>query len=164
VAITPYAHPILPLVYNSDLAAIGDPAAELPERFSYPPDVAAHLTRAGEVYQAHYGRQQRGLWPGEGAVAQDIVKMVADAGFTWMATGEHVLAKSLGMDGFTRDSQEVVQEADALYRPYYVRYQDGPQVAVFFRDLRLSDLIGFEYSQWDGEKAADDLIARLQAI
>ncbi|MBC7251455.1 MAG: glycoside hydrolase [Anaerolineae bacterium] len=164
VSITPYAHPILPLIYNSDLAAIGDPAAELPERFSYPPDVVAHLTRAAEVYQAHYGRQQRGLWPGEGAVAQDIVKMVAEAGFTWMASGEHVLAKSLGLDGFTRDSQEVVQEADALYRPYYVRYQDGPQVAVFFRDLRLSDLIGFEYSNWDGEQAADDLIARLQAI
>jgi alpha-amylase/alpha-mannosidase (GH57 family) len=164
VAITPYAHPILPLIYNSDLAAIGDPAAELPERFSYPPDVVAHLTRAAEVYQAHYDRQQRGLWPGEGAVAQDIVKMVAEAGFTWMASGEHVLAKSLGMDGFTRDSQEVVQEADALYRPYYVRYQDGPQVAVFFRDLRLSDLLGFEYSNWDGGQAADDLIARLQAI
>ena len=164
VAITPYAHPILPLIYNSDLAAIGDPAAELPDRFSYPPDVVAHLTRAAEVYQAHYGRQQRGLWPGEGAVAQDIVKMVAEAGFTWMASGEQVLAKSLGMDGFTRDSQEVVQEADALYRPYYVRYQDGPRVAVFFRDLRLSDLIGFEYSNWDGEQAADDLIARLQAI
>lgn len=164
VAITPYAHPILPLVYNSDLAAVGDPAAELPERFSYPPDVVAHLTRAAEVYQDHYGRQHRGLWPGEGAVAQDVVKMVGESGFTWMATGEHVLAKSLGMDGFTRDGLEVIQEADALYRPYYVRHKDGPQVAVFFRDLRLSDLIGFEYSQWDGEEAADDLVARLQAI
>jgi alpha-amylase/alpha-mannosidase (GH57 family) len=164
VITTPYAHPILPLIYNSDLAAVGDPAADLPERFSYPQDARAHLTRSVEVYEAHFGRKPRGLWPAEGAVAQDIVKLVADAGYTWMASGEHVLAKSLGMDGFTRDSREVVQEADALYRPYYVQFRDGPPVGIVFRDLRLSDLIGFEYSGTPGEQAAADLMARLEAI
>jgi len=58
----------------------------------------------------------------------------------------------------------VVNEADDLYRPYYVRYRDGPKVAVFFRDLRLSDLLGFEYSGTPGEQAADDFMARLAAI
>lgn len=164
VIITPYAHPILPLLYASDLAEIGDPSALLPERFSYPNDAIAQVQKSVEVYQEHYGRAPRGMWPAEGAVAQDIVKFVADAGYSWMATGEHVLAKSLGMDGFTRDANEVVQEADTLYRPYYVQYRDGPQVAVVFRDLRLSDLIGFEYSGDPGEEAARDFMARLEAI
>ena len=104
------------------------------------------------------------MWPGEGAVAQDIVKIMADAGFRWMASGEQVLAKSIGKAGFTRSGSDVVAEADDLYRPYYVRYADGPKVAVFFRDLRLSDLIGFEYSGTPPEKAADDFMARLEAI
>jgi hypothetical protein len=70
----------------------------------------------------------------------------------------------LDLDGFTRDSNETVQEADALYRPYYVQHQDGSKVAVVFRDLRISDLIGFEYSGDPGEEAAQDFIDRIEAI
>ncbi len=164
VIVTPYAHPILPLLYATDLHGVGDPNAELPERFSYPNDAIVHVQKAVEVYEAHYGRAPRGMWPAEGAVAQEIVKFVSDAGFAWMATGEGVLAKSLGMDGFTRAANDVVQQADALYRPYYVRYRDEPPVAVIFRDLRMSDLIGFEYSGTPAEVAADDLIARIEAV
>ncbi len=164
VIITPYAHPILPLLYATDLEAVGDPNATLPPRFSYPNDAIAQVEKAVEVYRTHYGSDPRGMWPAEGAVAQEIVKFVADAGFHWMASGEGVLAKSLGLDGFTRDSNEVVEQADALYRPYYVRHRDGPPVAVIFRDLRLSELIGFEYSGTPADEAADDFIARLESI
>jgi alpha-amylase/alpha-mannosidase (GH57 family) len=164
VIVTPYAHPILPLLYATDLHEIGDPSATLPTRFSYPNDGIAQVEKAVEVYEEHYGRAPRGMWPAEGAVAQEIVKFVADAGFTWMATGESVLAKSLGLDGFTRDADEVVEQADALYRPYYVRHRGGPPVAVIFRDLRISDLVGFEYSGTPAQQAADDFIGRVEAI
>jgi alpha-amylase/alpha-mannosidase (GH57 family) len=164
VIVTPYAHPILPLLYASDLHGVGDPGATLPTRFSYPNDGIAQVQKAVEVYESHYGRPPRGMWPAEGAVAQEIVKSVADAGFTWMASGEGVLAKSLGLDGFTRDADETVEQADALYRPYYVRDRDGPPVAIIFRDLRMSDLIGFEYSGTPAQEAAADFIARVEAI
>ncbi len=164
VITTPYAHPILPLLFNSNLAAKGDPSAVLPTRFSWPNDAIAQVKKAAEDYQRRYGRAARGMWPGEGSVGQDIVKIVADAGFRWMASGEQVLARSIGKAGFTRSGSDVVDEADDLYRPYYVRYAEGPKVAVFFRDLRLSDLIGFEYSGTPPEKAADDFMARLEAI
>jgi alpha-amylase/alpha-mannosidase (GH57 family) len=164
VMITPYAHPILPLLYATDIAEVGDPGALLPERFSYPNDAIVHVQKAVEIYEDHYGRSPRGMWPAEGAVSEEIVKFVADAGFSWMATGEHVLAKSLGLDGFTRDSSETVQEADTLYRPYYVQFRQGPQVAVVFRDLRMSDLVGFEYSGDPGEQAAQDFMDRIAAI
>jgi alpha-amylase/alpha-mannosidase (GH57 family) len=164
VITTPYAHPILPLIYNTSLAAVGDPAAQLPERFSYPQDVRAQLAKSVEVYRAHFGRKPAGLWPSEGAVAQDIVKMVFDAGYRWMASGEIVLAKSLGMSGFARDSSDTVREADVLYRPYYAQDRDGNRVGIAFRDQRLSDLIGFEYSNKPGEAAAQDLLDRLERI
>lgn len=165
ITTTPYAHPILPLIYDTNLALVGNPGAEMPERFSYPNDAIAHLKRSVEIYEAHFGRKPRGLWPGEGAVAQEIVPLVARAGYQWMATGEPVLAQSLGIGSFTRDNRETVQEADALYRPYYVvDAKSGTKVAVFFRDWTLSDKIGFTYSGLPGDKAAQDLINRLENI
>jgi alpha-amylase/alpha-mannosidase (GH57 family) len=165
VITTPYAHPILPLIYNSDLALVGNPSATMPKRFSYPNDAIAHLRKSVEDYQQRYGRAPRGLWPGEGAVAQDIVKIVSDAGYQWLASGEQVLAKSIGLDDFTRDSNDTVQEADQLYQPYVVENKDyGVKANMIFRDLRLSDLIGFEYSNKDSKAAAADLMQRLENI
>jgi alpha-amylase/alpha-mannosidase (GH57 family) len=164
VITTPYAHPILPLIYNSDLAAVGNPTTELPERFSWPNDAIAQLARSVEVYEAHFDQAPRGLWPGEGAVAQEIVPLVAQAGYQWMASGEPVLAASLGMAGFTRNASETVLEADTLYRPYVVQGEDGEAVTIFFRDGVLSDKIGFTYSQTDPQQAAADLMARLENI
>jgi len=164
VTTTPYAHPILPLIYNTDLALVGNPSAEMPEKFSYPDDATYHLAKSVEMYEEHFDQKVRGLWPGEGSVAQDIVGLVADAGYQWMQTGEPVLAKSLGFDTFTRDGNELVQKADELYRPYYVTDESGNKVAIFFRDWTLSDKIGFTYSGMSGDAAAADLIARLEAV
>ncbi len=164
ITTTPYAHPILPLLYDTKLAAVGDPSAKLPQRFSFPNDASAQLQKAVEVYEAHFGRKPRGLWPSEGAVAQEIVKLVSDAGFLWMASGEDVLAASLGIDSFTRDAQDTVQEADLLYRPYSVRFQDQRPVAILFRDRLISDKVGFTYSGMPGELAAKDLMQRLERI
>jgi alpha-amylase/alpha-mannosidase (GH57 family) len=161
---TPYAHPILPLLYDSSLALVGNPSAEMPERYSYPNDVITHLNKSVEVYEEHFGKKPNGLWPGEGAVAEEIVPLVSKAGYKWMATGEPVLAQSLGIASFTRDSKETVQEADVLYRPYYVEGKTGDKVAVFFRDWTLSDKVGFTYSGTPGAVAAKDLMNRLENI
>ncbi|MBG0770520.1 MAG: glycoside hydrolase, partial [Anaerolineaceae bacterium] len=165
VTTTPYAHPILPLIYNNQLALVGNPSAEMPEKtFAYPEDAVAHLDLSVEMYEENFGTSVRGLWPGEGAVAEEIIPLVAEAGYTFMQTGEPVLAKSLGIDSFTRDSEGYVQEADLLYRPYYVTDDDGNQVAMFFRDWTLSDKIGFDYSEMSGEAAAQDLVGHLEQI
>jgi len=164
VTMTPYAHPILPLLYATDLAGIGAPDAKLPQRFSYPQDGIAQVERGVMRYREIFGQDPRGMWPAEGAVAQEIVKMVSDGGLLWMASGEQVLARSLGLDGLTRDSRETVQEADLLYRPYYVRYRDERPVAILFRDLTISDKIGFTYSGMPGKAAARDLLERVHAI
>ena len=128
VTTTPYAHPILPLIYDNQLALIGNPSAEMPEKtFAYPQDAEAHLDLSVQMYEENFGGSVRGLWPGEGAVAEEIVPLVAGAGYQFMQTGEPVLAKSLGIDSFTRDSEGYVQEADQLYRPYYVSDGAGKQ-------------------------------------
>jgi alpha-amylase/alpha-mannosidase (GH57 family) len=71
ITMTPYTHPILPLIYDSDLAKISMPGFPLPSRFSYPEDAAAHVKKGVEYYKAHFGKEPVGMWPGEGAVAQE---------------------------------------------------------------------------------------------
>jgi len=164
VTTTPYTHPILPLLYDTDLAQVGMPGVKLPDRFSFPNDAIAHVQKGVEKYRELFGRDPRGMWPAEGSVAQEIVKMVSDAGIVWMASGEQVLARSLGLDGFTRNSSDVVQEADHLYRPYYVQYKDERPVGMVFRDLLISDKVGFTYSGMSGQEAAADLMQRLRHI
>jgi alpha-amylase/alpha-mannosidase (GH57 family) len=164
VTTTPYTHPILPLLYDTNLAKIGMPDVKLPERFSFPNDAIAHVQKGVAKYKELFGRDPRGMWPAEGAVAQEIVKMVSDAGIIWMASGEQVLARSLGLDGFTRNSKEVIQEADMLYRPYYVQHEEQRPVGIVFRDLLISDKVGFTYSGTPGQEAAQDFMQRLRDI
>ncbi len=161
VTTTPYAHPILPLIYDNQLALVAQ-RPTLP--FSDPQDAEAHLALSVAMYEDHFGQGVRGLWPGEGSVAQAVVGRIAEAGYAFMQTGEPVLAKTLGIESFTRDSANFVQESDALYRPYYVTDEEGNQVAIFFRDGSLSDNIGFVYSGMDGEAAANDLVDHLEAV
>jgi alpha-amylase/alpha-mannosidase (GH57 family) len=165
VTMTPFAHPILPLLVDTNLAAVAMPSAELPvPPFRFGQDAAAQVERGVSMYRDHFGADPRGMWPAEGSVAQIIVSMVSGAGLRWMASDEGVLAKSLGMDSFGRDTDDVVQEADSLYRPYVVQGGQGDPVAIVFRDVVISDRVGFTYSGLPGDVAAADFVRRIHAI
>lgn len=58
ITTTPYAHPILPLIYDTDLALVGNPKATMPnQQFSEPEDAAFHLTKSVEMYESIFGRE-----------------------------------------------------------------------------------------------------------
>jgi hypothetical protein len=160
---TPFFHPILPLLLDSDLAAVAAPDIELPPRYTYGFDAVEQIRLGVEYYEQNFGQPPVGMWPAEGSVAQEIVGMVARAGIQWMASDEEVLARSLGQTAFARNSQETVQDADALYRPYIVSSRDDSMYIVF-RDKVISDKVGFTYSGTPGQAAAQDFINRILAI
>ncbi len=165
VTMTPFAHPILPLLVDTNLAREALPDIELPQaRFTYGQDAVAQVERGVQLYEEHFDQPPRGMWPAEGSVAQEIVTMVSQNGLQWMASDEGVLANSLGIDSFTRDAQEVVVEADQLYRPYYVQGSRGEPVAILFRDVAISDKVGFTYSGMPGKDAAQDFVDRIHKI
>jgi len=165
VTTTPFAHPILPLLVDSDIARVGMPDAELPMRYVFGQDAVAQVDRAVELYEDIFGQAPRGMWPAEGSVSEQVLQMISNAGIEWIATDEDVLAFSLPeFDGFTRNGDGTVQQPDALYRPYTVTGGRGGQVNIIFRDHVISDLLGFEYSGLDGQAAADDLLERLNNI
>jgi len=164
VTMTPYSHPILPLIFDSNLAAIAMKGVSLPNRFFWPADAVAQVEKGIKLYQDHFGVKPRGMWPGEGSVAQEIVGIVGDAGIQWMASDEGVLALSLDFGSFGRDGLGVVTKPDALYQPYRVQSPGSPPVAMVFRDVVLSDKVGFTYSGLQGSAAADDFMLRLRNI
>jgi alpha-amylase/alpha-mannosidase (GH57 family) len=165
VTMTPFFHPILPLLIDTTLARVAVSDIELPPRFSYPRDAVAQFEMGVEFYTEIFGRPPRGMWPAEGAVAEEMVGLVSRGGIQWMASDEEVLARSLGKKSFARDAREAVQDPDLLYRPYVVqdRPQD-PQLYVVFRDKVISDKVGFTYSGSEGLAAAQDFVRRILDI
>jgi alpha-amylase/alpha-mannosidase (GH57 family) len=160
ISASPFYHPILPLLCDTDIYLRTHPEARRPRRrFAHPEDAADQLERAAACHERLFGRRPEGLWPSEGSVSDAMVPLVASAGFRWMATDEQILEKTLGTT-LTRDGRGQSEQPEHLYKPYVVR-AGGAAVACAFRDHVLSDLIGFAYAGWPAEAAADDLVGRL---
>lgn len=158
---TPYFHPILPLLIDTDSAREAHPDVELPSiRLAAPDDAAEHLARAIRFHQQTFGRRPVGVWPAEGGVSQAAIELISQFDVRWIATDEHVLARALGRP-FPRDSYGHLLDPRPLYQPYHV---EGAAPAVFFRDQTLSDRIGFVYQHMGTTDAVEDLIHRLRRM
>ena len=155
VSTSPFYHPILALLIDTDHATVDRPGAHLPPRFAFPEDAAAQVRSATEWYVRCFGRPPRGMWPAEGAVSPETVPVFAVHGIQWIATDRGVLARS-GRWGYD------VANPDVLCQPY--RVQNGEAtLSVFFRDTALSDAIGFDYHRYgDYEEAARQFLAALK--
>ena len=159
---SPYSHPILPLLWDTETARVAVPDLPLPQRFQWPQDVLWQLQRGWECYQQYFGCAPQGLWPSEQSVSPHILEPIARQGFRWLCSDEGVLAASLRQP-LERDTHGQVVHADVLYRPYKIQTPAG-ELAIVFRDHRLSDLIGFSYSHLPAETAVADLVTRLGLI
>ena len=157
---SPFYHPILPLLCDTEVYLRTHPDARTPRhRFVHPEDAAEQLARSVTYHTSLFGSRPVGVWPSEGAVSEAMVPLVAAAGFEWMATDELVLARTLG-GTFSRDGGGHVEQPERLYAAYEIR-AGGAGVSCAFRDHVLSDLIGFTYAGWGADAAADDFVARL---
>jgi alpha-amylase/alpha-mannosidase (GH57 family) len=154
VSTTPYYHPILPLLCDSDAARESMPGAQLPPRFAFPQDAGDQILKALDYMEGVFGQRPAGMWPSEGSVSGQAVELMARAGLRWTASDEGILERSLGQP--LRRGQEL-ERPDLLYQPYQVG-----GINVFFRDRAISDKMGFDYYNWDPLQAADDLVSRLE--
>jgi alpha-amylase/alpha-mannosidase (GH57 family) len=157
---TPDCHPLAPLMYDFQAARQTQLRVELPAAGAYPEGgarVAAHVDRAFLEHEARFGAPPVGTWPAEGALSAPVVEALAARGSRWAASGEAVLMNSLRLSGAAAP-----ERASALYTPY--RMPEAPAMHLFFRDDRLSDLIGFDYSRRHSGEAAAQFVAELEAI
>jgi alpha-amylase/alpha-mannosidase (GH57 family) len=160
---TPFYHPILPLICDSDIARVASPGTPLPRRaYRHPEDAREQLRRAREYHERVFGAKPAGLWPSEGSVSDQALTIAAEEGFQWFGTDEGVLGRTLNA-GFFRDAKGVPANAERLYKPLRVQLGAKP-ITGLFRDHHLSDLIGFVYSRMNGKDAAADLHGRLREL
>lgn len=160
---SPYYHPIVPLLCDTESAKESMPWAVLPNsRFIHPEDAAEQIRRAISFHEIIFGRKPLGMWPSEGGVSEEAVSLMARYGINWIASDEMILEKSLDKH-IRRGDTNICLEPHVLYKPYKM-FKDAGEITVVFRDRILSDLIGFVYSKWDAEKAADDFVEKLMSI
>lgn len=163
VTTTPYTHPILPLLADTQAGRVAVPDMILPEsRFQWPEDIARHLRKSWGFYLERFGQPPRGLWPSEQAVSPAILPYIAKQGYRWIVSDEAVLGWTIN-HFFHRDMSGTVEDPERLYRPYRLETSHG-DLAIVFRDHRLSDLVGFTYGSMEPKKAAIDLVGHLQSI
>ncbi|TAJ20667.1 MAG: glycoside hydrolase [Rugosibacter sp.] len=155
---TPQTHPLAPLLLDFHAARESQPDAQLPISTIYPGGrsrVVTQIENARTSHATRFGAPPVGMWPAEGAISTPFAQLLADAGCRWIASGEGVLKHSLAASG-------IHAAAHATYRPW--RLESAPGMTLFFRDERLSDLIGFDYAKWHGRDAAQHLVTQLEAI
>lgn len=157
ISVTPFYHPILPLIYDNYKAKECMPWVILPENnFRAPEDAEIQIVRAINFFEETFGFKPKGMWPSEGSISEEILRLIKVNGINWIATDEEILGKSLGIN--LRLGDKLIYP-EILYQPY-----NFEGLNIFFRDRILSDLIGFVYSSWSSEKAVDDFIDRIKNL
>ncbi len=154
---SPNTHPILPLLINSTIANIPEPNLPLPSNpFRYPEDALVQLKKGRVIFEEYLGITPKGLWPSEGAICQNTLDLVREAGYEWVATDEGILEKSLYLKIRLDDK---MPDPELLYRVYEFK-----GVKIFFRDRALSDKIGFIYRNMTPDEAVNDFVNYLKEI
>jgi len=163
ISTTPYFHPILPLLCDTDIARVSNPHTPLPHPpFRFPADAREQLLRARKFHERVFGKPPAGLWPSEGSVSDESLAIAAELGFKWFATDEGVLGRTRNI-GFWRDAGGYPENGPDLYSPWKLQHC-GKEMYGFFRDHYISDLVGFVYSRMGAVAAAEDLHRRIRAI
>ena len=156
LSMTPYAHPIVPLLLDMESAQQAIPDAHLPMTKKYPGGEQSsrwHMQKGMQVFKHYFGFAPAGCWPSEGSVSAETIRLLQQQGVQWLASGETVLRNSM--------QKSAMQSHHCIHQAY--QYRDTTPYC-FFRDDGLSDHIGFTYSGWHADDAVANLIHNLQHI
>ncbi len=163
ISVTPFYHPILPLVCDTNAGGASSPGLPLPQhRFRHPEDAREQLTRGLDLQEKVFGVRPKGVWPSEGSVSEEVLAIAHSLGIQWMATDEGVLGRTSGLF-FARDGNGRLPAhlAEKLYNIH--RYEkDSAAMHLVFRDHTISDLIGFVYSGMNPVEAARHLLGNIK--
>ena len=155
ISVTPYYHPILPLLYDTNIAKEANKKTHLPkEGFNYPLDAKYQIDSAIEFYSQKFDTAPLGMWPSEEGVSEHILPYIIESGIKWIVADEAILFKSLKLKK---------RNPELLYQPYLLKRKEG-QLNIVFRDRNLSDLIGFVYHKMKETDAVNDFMTHLKNI
>ena len=151
---SPFYHPILPLVCDTNMGGVSTPGLPLPQnRFRHPEDAREQLLRGLDLHEKVFGLRPVGVWPSEGSVSEEVLTIAQGLGVKWMATDEGVLGRTLGINPR--------ENAEKLYTIH--RFENArTEMNLVFRDHTISDLVGFVYSGMAPTDAAAHLMRNIK--
>ncbi|AZR82691.1 glycoside hydrolase family 57 protein [Thiomicrospira sp. S5] len=161
ISMTPYGHPIVPLLIDFDSMKDAQPHSPMPESECYPDGYERakwHMEHGFKVFEEHFGVKPKGVWLSEGAVSAAAIGLLDYYEIDWTASGEGVWRHSC--EASHLDHHDIASKR-ALYQPLQHATQN---CALFFRDDGLSDLIGFQYKDWNPQDAANNFAHNLHNI
>lgn len=161
ISMTPYGHPIVPLMIDFNSMRDALPDAPAPKYNAYPDGYERskwHMQKGIEVYKQHFGTKPSGVWLSEGAISSTAVGMLDEFDIKWTASGEGVWRHSCEA---SKIDQHDLHSKRALYGPLQHASQS---CAMFFRDDGLSDMLGFQYKDWHPNDAAKDFAQHMENI
>jgi alpha-amylase/alpha-mannosidase (GH57 family) len=161
---TPFYHPIMPLLCDTNAGAQSVPGLSLPsKRFREPDDARTQLERGRKYFADRFDGMPDGIWPSEGSLSEEVLCIMIDQGVTWTATDEAVLTRTLSESQGLDTKLPETNHSFAKYLPFKFK-ADGGEIAVFFRDHALSDNIGFVYQSWNAQDAVKDFVKHITQI
>ena len=153
LSVTPYAHPIVPLMLDFKSARDAVPNMALPEHDGYTGGAARvtwHIEAGVRVFTEAFGTRPTGCWPAEGAISRATLDVLDRHQFRWTASSANVLRGCL---------EQTDRATAASFLSYNKPYRlPGSGLSCFFRDDSLSDLVGFTYATWHGDDAAQNFV------
>ena len=161
ISMTPYGHPIIPLLHDFNAMDCAQPDAPKPSADHYPggKDRAHwHMQHGFEVFQQYFGFKPKGVWLSEGGISDSAIELLDQYDVQWTATGEAVWRNSCLL---AECGEAELNDRRNLFSAYTYHKSHSK---IFFRDDGLSDLIGFEYSKWSADDAVADFIQHLENI
>ncbi len=158
VTTSPYYHPILPILLDIKSAKVTNTEG-LPSDLKMSLDAKIQTVSALDKIEQVIGKRPRGIWPSEHCVSPKELDMFKDVGVEWSISDEGILANSINFE-FVRDFKGYLEEPYHLLKSY--EYKNG--LKMIFRNSMISNLIGFEYPNYDSQLAAKDLYERIKVM
>ncbi|MFH1729228.1 MAG: glycoside hydrolase family 57 protein [Pseudomonadota bacterium] len=151
ISTTPFYHPIMPLLLNTENSLRSRPNAPVPSIENMAMDVKKHLELSKEYCAKVFDVESTGLWPSEGSVCPELIPIVSEMNFKWMATCNGVLRKS-------KDEHGNYIEESKTYGYHNVKHGSSA-IPMVFRDRWLSDRFGFDYYKMGANQAVEEFIS-----
>ena len=146
---SPFYHPILPLLCDTDVYLRTHPHSRMPrERFRHPEDALEQLRGRWRCTSGCSGARPTGCGRRKGRSRTRWCRWSPRPGFRWMATDEEILARTLGHGLHARRRTGNVEQPERSVSRRTASGAPDATVACGFRDHTLSDLIGFTYASW----------------
>lgn len=161
LSMTPYSHPIVPLLLDFNSMDCALPDAPKPSYTEYPGGKERslwHMQHGIDVFKRFFGFAPKGVWLSEGAVSEAAVQLLPQFDIQWTASGEGVWHNSSHLSELTHDDEA---SRKRLFKPHRLPDTD---TRLFFRDDGLSDMIGFNYQDWKAEDAAANFVQHMKNI